>query len=159
MFLRNTVREELHGADLSQFPFDLSHLMDHHPYDLSGGEQELLALALVLLQRPRILLADEPTKGLDAVNKDRIAKIFKDLRSKGITVVIVTHDTEFAAKTADRCALLFRGELMSEGTPRDFFGSNAFYTTPASRMTRGIYKNAVTVDDVAELLKINGRRS
>ncbi|MBR6359134.1 MAG: ABC transporter ATP-binding protein, partial [Lachnospiraceae bacterium] len=75
------------------------------------------------------------------------------------TVVIVTHDTEFAAKTADRCALLFRGEIMSEGTPREFFGSNAFYTTPASRMTRGIYKNAVTVEDVSELLRINGRRS
>ncbi len=159
LFLRNTVREELHGTDLSQFPFDLSHLMDRHPYDLSGGEQELLALALVLSQHPRILLADEPTKGLDALNKDRITGIFKDLRSKGITVVIVTHDTEFAAKTANRCALLFRGDIMSEGTPREFFGSNAFYTTPASRMTRGIYKNAVTVEDVSELLRINGRRS
>lgn len=161
VFLRNTVREELKDAQagVKLLPFDLSLLMDRHPYDLSGGEQQLVALALVLATQPRILLLDEPTKGIDMAAKLRLIHILRHLRADGMALLIVTHDVEFAALCADRCAMLFRGEMISQGDPRSFFGSNSFYTTAASRLTRGQYKNAVTVEDAAELCRLNGRKA
>ena len=161
VFLCNTVREELAEAQagLALLPFDLSPLMDRHPYDLSGGEQQLVALAKVLATRPRLLLMDEPTKGIDAAGKLRLAGILRQLRDGGMTLLIVTHDVEFAALCADRCALFFRGSIISEGTPRAFFRANSFYTTAASRMTRGHYDNAVTVEDVSALCTLNGREA
>ncbi|MBR6740570.1 MAG: ATP-binding cassette domain-containing protein [Clostridia bacterium] len=160
VFLRNTVREELSdaGIDHGELPFDLSGLLDSHPYDLSGGEQQLLALAKVLGTKPRLLLMDEPTKGLDAERKMMLTEILRRLKADGVTVVIVTHDVEFAATTADRCALFFRGDIVSVGRPGEFFSENSFYTTAASRMTKGFFQNAVTVEDVCELCRANGRR-
>ncbi len=153
VFLKNTVREELGdvGADSLELPFDITHLYDKHPYDLSGGEQQLVALAKVLATKPRLLLLDEPTKGLDANKKADIIGILKTLKQSGVTVVIVTHDVEFAAACADRCALFFRGQIVSLGTPTEFFSENRFYTTAASRMSRGYFENTVTVEQTAEL--------
>ena len=124
VFLRNTVREELEDAqaEAAQLPFDLAPLMERHPYDLSGGEQQLVALAKVLSTKPRLLLMDEPTKGLDAAAKEKLADIFKALKMQGMALLIVTHDVEFAARCADHCALFFRGNIISQGTPRAFFG-------------------------------------
>ena len=160
VFLRNTVREELEEchADISALPYSLDHLMDKHPYDLSGGEQQLTALAKVLASKPKLLLLDEPTKGLDASAKLTIIEILRKLRESGVTVVIVTHDVEFAAVCADRCAMFFGGRIVSTGTPNEFFSKNSFYTTAVSRMTRGYFDNAVTVDDAAALCRINGRK-
>ncbi len=153
VFMGNTVREELSdiGEKNLDLPYDLTHLFDKHPYDLSGGEQQLIALAKVLATKPRLLLLDEPTKGLDANKKADIVGILKTLKKSGVTVVIVTHDVEFAAACADRCALFFRGRIVSLGTPAEFFSENRFYTTAASRMSRGYFDNTVTVDGIAEL--------
>ena len=160
VFLRNTVREELEEchADISQLPYDVSPLLDKHPYDLSGGEQQLVALAKVLASKPKLLLLDEPTKGLDAGAKLRIMEILRSLKEQGVTVVIVTHDVEFAALCADRCAMFFGGRIVSSGTPNGFFSKNSFYTTAVSRMTRGYFTNAVTVADAVELCSLNGRK-
>ena len=160
VFLKNTVREELDDAkaDVNSLPFDISHLYDKHPYDLSGGEQQLVALAKVLATKPRLLLMDEPTKGLDANKKADMIAILKQLKSDGVTVVIVTHDVEFTAACADRCALFFRGQIVSDGVPDEFFSENRFYTTAASRMTKGFYDYAVTVERIAELCKLNGKK-
>lgn len=160
VFLCNTVREELEDAkaDISSLPFDLSHLLSKHPYDLSGGEQQLLALAKVLATKPRLLLLDEPTKGLDAEKKAFLADILQKLKSEGVTVLAVTHDVEFAARYADRCALFFRGSIVSSGETREFFSENCFYTTSAARMTRGYFENTVTVEDIATLCRENGPR-
>ena len=157
VFLKNTVQEELDecGADLGVLPFDISHLLKKHPYDLSGGEQQLAALAKVLAAKPKLLLLDEPTKGLDASAKLRIMDILHSLRDSGVTIVTVTHDVEFAALCADRCAMFFGGRIVSESEPRDFFSENSFYTTAVSRMTRGYYENAVTVEDAAALCSLN----
>ena len=157
VFLCNTVREELADAkvDPTTLPFDLSSLLDTHPYDLSGGEQQLLALAKVLAQKPRVLLMDEPTKGLDAEKKANLLDILARLKADGVSILIVTHDVEFAALCADRCALFFRGSVVSDGTPRAFFAENNFYTTAARRMTRGHFDNAVTAPDVIELCRQN----
>ena len=159
-FLHNTVREELSecGADVSDLPYDISHLLDKHPYDLSGGEQQLTALAKVLASKPRLLLLDEPTKGLDANSKSSIFEILGRLKTNGVTTVIVTHDVEFAAECADRCAMFFCGQIVSVGTPREFFSSNNFYTTAVSRMTRDFYDEAVTIDDVTDLCRQNRKK-
>ena len=160
VFLCNTVREELRGTEQSQamLPYSLTHLYDRHPYDLSGGEQQLVALAKVLSTEPKILLLDEPTKGLDAYAKARMIDVVKALRARGMTVVTVTHDVEFAAACADRCAMFFRGEITSIAPPRQFFSENSFYTTAISRITRGHYDGAVTVEDAVALCRANGRR-
>lgn len=160
VFLKNTVREELQdaGADIDALPYDISHLLDKHPYDLSGGEQQLAALAKVLAARPRLLLLDEPTKGLDAYSRGLMTEVLRRLKAGGVTVVIVTHDVEFAAECADRCGLFFGGRVVSCGTPTEFFSGNSFYTTAVSRMTRGYYDGAVTAEQVAELCRRNGRR-
>ncbi|MDR1217682.1 MAG: ATP-binding cassette domain-containing protein [Oscillospiraceae bacterium] len=130
----------------------LDGLLDRHPYDLSGGEQQRAALAKVLLLQPRILLLDEPTKGLDAEFKRIFAGILKKLTSAGAAVVMVSHDVEFCAEHADRCALFFDGSIVSAGAPREFFCGNSFYTTSANRMARGVLPGAVTVNDVISAL-------
>ncbi len=160
VFLKNTVREELAevGASPDIIPYDLTPLLDKHPYDLSGGQMQLAALAKVMAAKPKLLLLDEPTKGLDANAKSMFIGVLRKLKQQGTTIVIVTHDVEFAALCADRCAMFFGGKIVSEGTPDRFFSENNFYTTAVSRMTRGIFDNAVTVHDAAELCRINGRR-
>ena len=160
VFLHNTVREELKevNIDIVELPFDLYHLLDIHPFDLSGGEQQLVALIKILASNPQMILMDEPTKGLDPVKKHDFIEFLKKLRSDNITLIIVTHDVEFAAMCADRCALFFRGDIVSVGTPREFFSGNSFYTTAASRMTKGYYQNTVTIEDIVELCLKNGKR-
>lgn len=158
VFLRSTVREELREvkADLDALPYSLEHLMDRHPYDLSGGEQQLVALAKVLASKPRLLLLDEPTKGVDAHAQKAVLEILRNLRENGTTVLVVTHDVEFAASCADRCALFFRGEIVSEDVPGRFFDENSFYTTTANRIARGWYDGVVTIEDAAQLCCRNG---
>lgn len=157
LFLHNTVREELAGRKvldrLSDFPFDISMLLDRHPYDLSGGEQQLVALALVLAADPKLLLLDEPTKGLDAYRKKNLAEILSKLKNSGITVVTVTHDVEFAAMCADRCALFFKGSVAAMGDVHSFFNSNNFYTTYVCRMSRGICDGPVNVGELSDIFR------
>lgn len=155
VFLKNTVNEELSGVDTGELPFDISHLLDKHPYDLSGGEQQLVALAKVLAAKPKLLLMDEPTKGLDTIKKAQIINILKQLKQRKVTVVIVTHDVEFAAECADRCALFFRGNIVSVDRPCEFFSNNRFYTTAASRMSRGFYEKTVTLRQIERLAVLN----
>ena len=130
----------------------LENLLDSHPYDLSGGEQQRAALAKVLLLQPRILLLDEPTKGLDAEYKGIFAAILRKLTAAGVAVVMVSHDIEFCAEYADRCALFFDGNIVIENRPRAFFSGNSFYTSAANRMARHILPEAVTVNDVITAL-------
>ncbi len=128
----------------------LEHLLDRHPYDLSGGEQQRVALAKVLLLEPEILLMDEPTKGLDGEFKTVFAQIIQTLLLQKTTVVMVSHDIEFCAKYAHRCALFFDGNIVTQATPKEFFSGNSFYTTSANRMSRGLCQGAVTAEDLME---------
>lgn len=158
VFLKSSVRDELREskADTSSLPYSLDHLLDRHPYDLSGGEQQLVALAKVLATKPRLLLLDEPTKGVDAHAQKAIIEILRDLKKQGVAILVVTHDVEFAARCADRCALFFRGEVVSEDIPVRFFDENSFYTTSANRISRGWFDGVATVEDAAELFRRNG---
>lgn len=129
---------------------ELVELRETHPYDLSGGEQQRLALGKVLLQEPKILLMDEPTKGLDPFFKRKLAELLGDLKKSGVTILMVSHDIEFCAEYADRCGLFFHGEIVALDTPIQFFSGNSFYTTVANRVARQWFPKAVTVKEVAE---------
>jgi len=128
----------------------LNGLMKRHPYDLSGGEQQRLALAKILLLRPRILLMDEPTKGIDNHYKQDLGRILKKLTQHGVTVLLISHDVEFCAQYADRVGLFFEGNIVTCQPTRTFFAGNSFYTTAANRMARHHYLTAVTIDDVIQ---------
>lgn len=132
---------------------DIVPLLDAHPFDLSGGEVQRAALAKVLLSEPRLLLLDEPTKGLDAFFKDKLARLLRSLTARGTTVLMVSHDVEFCASYADWCALFFDGNVVTTNPPRQFFASNSFYTTAANRISRGFFENVVTVEEVVELCR------
>ena len=163
LFVKKTVREDLaemlassrlpeadcalrieHVIDVT----DIGSLLDKHPFDLSGGEQQRAALAKVLLADPKILLLDEPTKGIDAFFKRQLASVLDDLKQEGVAIVMVSHDIEFCARYADAVAMMFDGEIIAQSTPRTFFSSNSFYTTAANRMSRHVFPRAITDEDV-----------
>lgn len=163
LFVKKTVREDLFEIlKGKQIPKDtqetkvahavtlcrLESLLDRHPYDLSGGEQQRAALAKVLLLDPDFLLMDEPTKGLDAEFKRVFAEILQTLLHRGVAIFMVSHDIEFCARYAHRCALFFDGGIVTEGAPREFFSGNSFYTTSSNRMARNLLPQAVTAEDV-----------
>ena len=130
----------------------LGSLLQSHPYDISGGEQQRAALAKVLLLKPRILLLDEPTKGLDAEFKLVLSGIMRELTASGVTIVMVSHDIEFCAEHADRCAMFFDGDIVSANAPRAFFSGNSFYTSSANRMARRVLPGAITAADIISAL-------
>ena len=165
LFLKKSVLEELYDAVFdvekekreNEIEYviklcELDNLLENHPYDLSGGEQQRAALAKMLLRKPDLLVLDEPTKGLDACFKRKLATILKSLQKNGMTVLMVTHDIEFCAEYADICAMFFDGKIVSEAPPRKFFAENNFYTTSAKRMADGIIENAVLDKDVIRAL-------
>ena len=160
LFVKRTVREDLAemGADAETLraavdACEVAGLMGAHPWDLSGGEQQRVALAKVLLARPRLLLLDEPTKGMDGLFKERFARLVRDLAAGGTTVVAASHDVEFCAEHADLVALMFGGGVATAGDARRVFGTNRFYTTAASRMSRTVFPGAVTVPELVERVR------
>ncbi|CEH30367.1 Cobalt transport ATP-binding protein CbiO [Aneurinibacillus migulanus] len=128
--------------------FGITDIVKKHPHDISGGQQQKVALAMVLLADPHILLLDEPTKGMDPPAKKRMAALLHALREAGTTVVFVTHDIEFAARHATRCAMLFDGAISAVAEPRVFFSENYFYTTVINRIVREWLPDALTYEDV-----------
>ena len=162
LFVKKTVREDLEEMTADKALIgeiaatcQIEKLLESHPYDLSGGEQQRAALAKVLLTSPKLLLLDEPTKGIDSFFKETFAAILKELKSKGITIVMVSHDVEFCARYADLVSMFFDGQILTIDHPRRFFGNNSFYTTAANRMSRHVFSMAVTAEDVIDLYRQN----
>lgn len=127
---------------------ELTALLTRHPYDLSGGETQRLAVGKLLLRDANVLLMDEPTKGLDAYAKQNLATMLQQLAKEGAAILVVTHDVEFAAQYADRCALMFDGTLLSSDEPHAFFAGNRFYTTDANRIAGDFLPDAITCEEV-----------
>lgn len=174
LFVKKTVREDLYEVidgkrerKSDAYPIEmkkkdavegivsltrLEGLLDRHPYDLSGGEQQRLALAKVLLLRPKILLMDEPTKGIDNHYKKELGEILRKLSEHGVTILMISHDVEFCAQYADRTGLFFQGNVVTSEESKRFFAGNNFYTTAANRMARNYFPNAVTVEDVVKAI-------
>lgn len=134
---------------------NIEYLLNQHPYDLSGGELQRAGIAKIMLLNPKIILLDEPTKGLDAYSKEEIGEILIKLKDMGVTIVLVSHDIEFSARYSDRCAMFFDGSIVSEGTPKEFFLGNNFYTTVSNRIARNIFEDTLTYEDVVKLCKKN----
>lgn len=158
VFIRETVGEELKGCEKAaeSLPYDLRPLYSRHPYDLSGGERQLIALCKALSTEPRLLIMDEPSKGLDNHAKLLLRDVILQLKNNGVTILLITHDTEFAALCADRCALFAQGGIAAVDTTKRFMSGNRFYTTAASRITRRQYDGAYTADLAARLIEENG---
>ena len=166
LFAQKTVREELEEmlectshdapehaiAEVSAL-CDIAHLHTMHPLDLSGGEAQRVALAKVLLCKPRVLLLDEPTKGIDATYKRALAQLFDQLKAQGCTIVLASHDLEFCARYADTVTLLFNGEVAASAPPATFFTQASYYTTAANRMCRGVFEGVVTEEDAVGLCR------
>lgn len=134
--------------------FGINHLRNRHPYDCSGGEMQKAALACMLLSKPDILFIDEPTKGLDPLSKLQFAEVIQQLHQSGLTIVMVTHDIEFVAKYAERCAMMFDGEITVDGHPEDLFKGNYFYTTTINKATReSNFPEVLTVEEAFSVWK------
>lgn len=138
--------------------FELGHLSERHPYDVSGGEIQQAAMVKLMLSDPDVILLDEPTKGMGAIAKRRLSELMSMLCAQGKTVVAVTHDVEFAAAHADRCAMFFDGHVVAIEPTDRFFAENHYYTTAAARISRPHYQNAVTLTGLVELCRQNGKR-
>ncbi|MBR2293706.1 MAG: energy-coupling factor ABC transporter ATP-binding protein [Clostridia bacterium] len=128
LFTKQTVKEEL-GPSPWGARLGLTPLSGMHPYDLSGGQKQLLGLAMVLATDPKILLMDEPTKGLDPEKRALMSDVIASLSESGVTTVIVSHDVEFCARIAHTATLFFRGTALPPAVPDEFFKGNRFYTT------------------------------
>ncbi len=165
-FLKDTVYGELTNTLLSKYGhidvnkinetlkiFDLEKYINTHPYDLSGGEQQRLGLAKIFLLNPKIILLDEPTKGIDVHFKKTLYEILNSLRETGVTIIIVSHDIEFCASYADRCAMFFNGSVSAVEDSREFFKTKLFYTTVANKLSKGIINNVVLIDDIFSACK------
>ena len=155
IFTKDTVRAELstEGAESVISLMELEGVLDRDPYDISGGEQQRAAIAKVLLADPSILLLDEPTKGMDAHTKATFGKKLRELKEKGIAILLVSHDVEFCAEYSDRAGFMFDGAVISENGTRAFFRENTFYTTAANRTARDVYENALLAEEVIRLAK------
>lgn len=158
MFVKESVREDLLQSgdkvtveNVSQ-RMGIEHLLDRHPWDLSGGEIQKCAFGKILLADPKIIVLDECTKGMDSFAKKALGDILLSLKDEGRTILLVTHDLEFAAQYCDRCGLLFDGKIVAEDNAVEFFSYNRFYTTAAARLTRGFFSGAVTSTAVRERL-------
>lgn len=151
LFVADTVEKEL--ALVGEMP-GTEFRPECHPYDLSGGEKQLLGMQKVLAGGKTILLLDEPTKGLDAQAKEMLRERLLLEKEKGVTIVVVTHDPEFAAACADRCGLIFRGEVVSLEETKEFFRENRFYTTAAARIAKGYARQVVTSEDLYAFCKV-----
>lgn len=149
LFKKETVEEELEGVSAEIIEqMELTELQERHPYDLSGGQQQKLALARVLAAEPDILLLDEPTKGLDAIYKESLGELLLKLKNLGKTIILVSHDVDFCGQFADRCGLFAQGTLIAVNNFREFFACNRFYTTTVSKMAGHKIKKAVKKEDV-----------
>jgi len=127
---------------------ELDGMYGRHPFDLSGGEMQRAAMCKLLVRNANTLLLDEPTKGMDAYMKRQLADIMGELNESGVSIMLVTHDIEFAAQYAKRCALLFDGRIVSEDEPHAFFSGNRFYTTTANQIALEYFPNAITCEEV-----------
>jgi len=104
---------------------DAGHLVDRVPHYLSGGEKRLVGLAGVLVLEPNVIVLDEPLAGLDPTRSRLVADRIHQIHSDGISVVLSTHDLEFAAEVADRICVMADGNIVGSGTPREVFYDDA----------------------------------
>lgn len=115
----------------------LSDKRDAYPYQLSGGQQQRVSIARALALQPKILFFDEPTSALDPILTSEVLKVIKELAEQKMTMIIVTHEMEFAKELSDRIIFMEEGIIQEQGTPEEIFASD----NPRIRDFIGKFKN------------------
>jgi len=168
---QDTVREELcftlnnlgipdHGAvDDVLTKLGLTEMSEVNPRDLSSGERQRVALGSVLVAKPKIMLLDEPTRGIDYLLKSELGSLLLSLNRDGITVVVITHDVEFAAEYADRVMMMFDGTIVSDGPKQQVLGGSVFYSPQIARLFKHIAGDVLTVKEGIKILQSGGERN
>jgi len=133
--------------------FELGNILNSHPYDISGGEVQRLALAKLFLTNPDIIILDEPTQGMDMQAKEYLKNFLEQHKKADGSVIIVTHDLRFAASVADRVGLFFDGKISGLREVAKFFDDNSLYTTECSILTKNIAKGLYNIDRVVNGLE------
>ncbi|MCQ2960995.1 MAG: ATP-binding cassette domain-containing protein [archaeon] len=128
--------------------FGISDLIDKHPYDCSGGEQQKIVIVKALVQNADVLVLDEPTKGLDPISSKALAEILNSLRDNGLTILMTSHDLDFVANNCKRCLMLFDKDIQIDDDPKVIFAENNFYTTFVNRMVKDYVPEIVTLNDL-----------
>ncbi len=131
----------------------LGDLADRYPRDLSTGERQRVALAAILVAGPRVILLDEPTRGLDYPQKERLIAILNALRTEGKAIIMATHDVELAARCADRVALMAEGQIVVDGPAREVMSESVVFASQVNKLFRD--PRLVTVDDVLRALVLS----
>ena len=119
----------------------LSHKADSYPYQLSGGQQQRVAIARALALQPEVLCFDEPTSALDPELTGEVLKVIRSLKGRDNTMVVVTHEMEFARSVADVVIYMADGVIEEFGTPEEVFGN------PRSEKTRNFLQGAQNARD------------
>jgi energy-coupling factor transport system ATP-binding protein len=127
---------------------DIYHLKDINPRDTSGGERQRVAIASILVLGPKILLLDEPTRGLHVEAKRKLGEVLRKLNAKGTTIIMITHDIEFSAEFCNRYLLMFDGQKASEGDSEEVLGNSIYYTTTINKLLRDKNKGIFTLEQV-----------
>jgi energy-coupling factor transporter ATP-binding protein EcfA2 len=129
---------------------ELGRMADRNPRDLSGGEQQRAALAAILIADPRVILLDEPTRGLDYIQKHALAALLSELKDEGRAIVMATHDVELAAACADRVILLAEGQVVVDGPAREVMTDSQVFSSQINKLFRD--PKFLVVDDVLRAL-------
>lgn len=128
-----------------------------NPRDLSSGERQRVALAAVLVARPELLILDEPTRGIDCRLKEELGGLLAGLVKEGLTVVMVTHDVEFAAEYAERVVMMFDGRIVNDGSKEEVLAGSTFYSPQMARLFKDFAAEGVlTVREGIEKISANG---
>lgn len=130
---------------------DLLGAKDKNPRDLSGGEKQRVAIACTIALNPEVLILDEPTRGMDSLSKDKIGQIIQKLSNKGKAIIIITHDSDFAADYSHSVSLMFNGEIVASGMTEDVLYDSIYYSPQVARMFKNKCK-IVKTQDAVELL-------
>lgn len=159
MLFQETVRDELrftrrnHGlprdddADMALLDWlGIAHLADRDPRDLSGGERQRVAIAAILVANPRVVLLDEPTRGLDYAQKRALVRLLREMTDAGHTVIMATHDVELVAQAADRVILMAEGEMVVDGPSREVMTESLIFASQVTKLFRD--PRFLTVEDV-----------
>ena len=138
--------------------FSLEDYRGQYPRSLSGGEKQRVALASVLAIQPKILILDEPTRGMEYRLKSDLMSFLREYSSQGNTVILVTHDVETVAEHADRVILLSEGEIVVDGKKRDVLSQALLFSPQINRLVQafdkyGVPDNILTVDELLPMLK------
>ncbi len=131
--------------------FDMYDVKDKNPRDLSGGQRQRVAIASIMVLKPEILMLDEPTRGLDIKIKEKLGNILKKINNEGTTILLITHDIDFAGEFCSEFMLMFNGEKVAKGNREEVLGSGIFYTTTINKLIRSSERNIFTLKEAQEL--------